>query len=544
MSRKTGKLLALLMALAMMLGCTACGSRSNSDPESLILESTGGKDIEKAEGADNVFSLNSNSHYSFRPLVATNHANQLVCDLVYENMVELDNNFEIIEGAGLLTDWSCSADGKTWEFTIDTTHTFHDGTAVGGNDLRLSLENAIHSDRYSGRFASVLGVSYSEDKLYVTLGVGNTQFVKLLNIPVCKAKTFGDDHPVGSGPYMWSEEGDRLVAYEGHKDYDHLPVDVIYIKEYTEAAEILSAFEDSLIDAVVNDPSSITNLGYASTNETRTFATTNMHYVAFNEESALARYSNIRSALSYAFDRAYFAEELMKGNAVATPVPMYPTCAVYPTEMANSHGYDLERCKLILDNYGIRDYDDDGRLELASGVAQEMEMTFIVPADSSVKTGVAKRFAEDMASIGFTIHVEALTWDNYIEALENGYITDKNDNKEDYDMYYAEVKLRNDFDLTELLQVRTKENAGTNLNFTNSTDQSFLTYINNYLAASEYERAARYAELCQYLLDTGSLITIGFEKQQIITHRSVCKGVDPNAGNPLFDFANWEINLG
>ena len=52
----------------------------------------------------------------------------------------------------------------------------------------------------------------------------------------------------------------------------------------------------------------------------------------------------------------------MKGNAVASTVPMYPTAPDYPTSYANSIGYDMERCQRILDNFGIRDYDEDGRV--------------------------------------------------------------------------------------------------------------------------------------------------------------------------------------
>ena len=533
------KLTALLCAAMMLLGCTGCESKSSDGPEDQILESTGGKDVVKVAGADNVFTLNSNSKYSLNPMIATNHSNQLICSLVYENMVELDNNFQVIPK--LITNWSVSEDGKSWTFDIDTSHTFHDGSNVTGNDLRLSLEYAINTDRYRGRFNSIAGVSYSENKLYVTLTKANTQFIRLLNIPVMKRGTFGDKHPMGSGPYTYNEDGTQLLAYTGHNGYDSLPVDVIYIQEYQTADSIINAFESSLIDIVINDPSSYTNLGYASTNETRTFATTNMHYVVFNEKSTLGRYSNVRVALSYAFDRAYFAEDLMKGNAVASTLPMYPTCVDYPTDYANSIDYDLERCRLVLENFGIRDYDEDGKLEFMNGSAQEIEMRFILCSDSSAKAGVARKFAEDMASLGFTITVEELTWSDYLTALEEG----------DFDMYYGEIKLRNDFDLTELLQVKTKDNESSCLNYSGSTDKTFETYINQYLAAgsassvNEYdmERASAFETLCRYLGETGSLITIGFEKQQIISHRGVIKGVDPNMGNPLYNFANWEIDL-
>lgn len=534
---------AALCALALLLSLAGCVGGPSGKKDNGLPESTGGKDVEKADAVDNIFTLNSHPKYSFRPTVATNHANQLVCDLIYENMLELDDNFEVIQGAGLIKSWSVSADGKAWTFYIDTEHMFHDGSYVTGNDLRMSLENAIHSDRFEGRFASVQGVGYDKDYMVVTLGIPNTQFYKLLNIPVCKAGTFGDDHPIGSGPYTWDpEEENKLIAFEHHPDYDHLPVKEIYIVQLTEAADILSAFEDGRIDVVVNDPSSITNLGYASTNEKRTFFTTNLHFIAFNEESILGRYSNVRTALSYAVDRDYF-EELTRGCGVGTPIPMVPTVDIYPTSLANNHGYDMERCLRILNNYGITDFDEDGRLELATGSAQEMEMTMIVPADSSVKNGMANRFAEDLAQIGFTIHVRGLSWDEYIQALEDGYITEKNEEKTPFDIYYGEVKLRNDFDLTELLQVRTEDNEDTNINFTRSTDHTFENYISAYLSANDNNRAQRYMELAQYLLDTGSLISIGFEKQEIFTHRGVVKGVNPNAGNPMYNFANWEIDL-
>ena len=113
------------------------------------------------------------------------------------------------------------------------------------------------------------------------------------------------------------------------------------------------------------------------------------------------------------------------------------------------------------------------------------------------------------------------------------------------DMYYGEVQLRANFDLTELLQTRTEKNANTNINFTNSNDASIEGWINQYLQANDAARTSAYYQLAEYITrSVGSLVTIGFERQQIITHRGVCKGIDANAGNPLYNFANWTIDLG
>lgn len=540
MKKKTQQALALLLALAALLSLAGCGAKDAKTDG--IPVSTGGKDIEKGYAADHVFSLNSNSNFSLNPSVATNHSNQLICSLVYENLVEVDNNFEIIEGAGLIREWMCSDDGKTWTLTYDTTHVFHDGTPVKGNDLRMSLEYCINSDRYTGRFASVQGVSYTDTQLIIALGIPNKQFIKLLNIPVVKVGTNGEPHPTGSGPYMYSEDGTKLVAFEGYNGYNDLPVSEIYLREYFTAEDIIAAFEDSYIDVIVNDPSSYTNLGYASSNEIRTFATTNMHYVAFNEESDTCRYNNIRAALQYAFDREYLANEMLHGNGVASAVPMYPSCAVYPTQLADSLAFNLDKCKMILQNFGLKDSDGNGYFDSMSG-AGDLTFTMILCSDSSAKAGMARKFESDLKSIGIRLKIYELGWDDYLKALEDGELEISDNRTVTYDMYYAEVKLRNDFDVTELLQVRDEDNERTNINFTNSHDPSYETYINNYLAAGDAGRATAYYAFCYYLSNNATIIPLGFEKQQLITHRGVIKGVEPNAGNPLYGFQSWEIDL-
>ena len=535
------KLLSLLIAALMLFSLSACGRSGTYDPTSLIPESTKGEDVTRFPAADNVFSLNWNSEYSLNPILATNHSNQLVCSLIYENMVEVDNNFNVIPN--VLDEGIPNENATYWIFNIQPGHVFHDGSPVTGQDIRYSLERAVATqDRFRGRFASYQGSGYDETHFYVTLGIGDSQFAKLLNIPIIKAGTMDLKPPVGSGPYTYQDDGKALVAYEGYPGYEDLPIDTIHLVAYTTADEILDSFEDGTIDAVTNDPSSYTNLGYSSANEIHTFATTNLHFVAFNEEGVLGRYSYFRVAMQYAFDREYLTE-LLHGNAVPAAVPMYPTNPVYPTALAKRLDYNLDLCKRILEAAGVQDYDDDGRLEFMSGSPQEIELNMILCSDSSAKAGIARRFQEDMDSIGLTVNVFEMTWDEYTTALEEGEFKVGN-GMVPVDMYYGEVKLRNDFDITELIQVRSKDNERTNINWSRSTDRTLEDWVNLYLASSDAMRADVYNQMCEYLTGTaGSLVTIGFEKQQIITHRGVCKGIDANIGNPLYNFSNWTIDL-
>ena len=548
MRKKYQKFFALLLAVVMLASLSACGEQeTNADN---IPDSTGGTEIVKGRSADERFTMNVNIRYSRNPLVATNHSNQLICDLVYENMIELDDNFQVIEGAGIITEWECSDDAKNWTLTVGEGHYFHDGSEVTPRDISYSLGLAINSDRYAGRFASYQGASPGEGVVYVTLGIGDAAFIRLLNIPVIKSGTYGEKRdygntPIGSGPYTYNDDGSKLIAAETYPGYEDLPVKEIYLKEYKTADEIISAFESGSIDVVTNDPSSYTNLGYASTNEIHTYATTNMHYIMFNEESMLGRYSYFRLAMQHAFDREYLVE-LLHGNAVATPFPMYPTCPDYPTGLVASTEYNLESCRRILEVAGVRDYDDDGMLEFMNGSPQEINLNIAVCADSSAKAGIVRKFQEDMATLGLQVTVHEMTWENYMKALEDGEIAVSNTGTQtvQLDMYYGEVRLRANFDLTELLQPRKEENERTNINYSRSTDTTIVNQIENYLAARDTTRPGAYYQFCQYLTgQSGSLITIGFEKQQIITRRGVCKGVQPNAGNPLYNFENWTIDL-
>lgn len=552
----------LLILILCMLFTSACTLPGTNLQQGEIPDSTEGTDLTMAPAADDVFSLNMNSKYSFNPLIATNHSNQLVCALVYENMVELDNNFEVIPN--VITDWSYNDAATSWTLTIDTSRTFHDGSNITSKDIRYSIERAVNSDRYSGRFRSYMGSGVQgDDKLVVTVGVGDTQFIKLLNIPIIKSGTNDDKFPVGSGPYYFVideevevnpdtgkekviQSSSMLKAYDGHKDRKALQLDTIYLKEYDNAESIISAFEDSYIDVVINDPTSYTNLGYASTNETHTYATTNMHFVAFNRSETVTAMPGFRYAMQFAFDRSTLVTAL-KNNAVASAVPMYPSAQAFPDTLNNALSYDLNKCLTILSNNGFQDSNDDGKLEY---LGAPFTLRIILCSDSSAKAAVVSKFVSDMASIGLNVEARELTWDDYYNALTD-YENLTKEQKEDenfepieFDMYYGEVKLRNNFDITELIQERNDSNHYSNINYTNSSGNGYETLLYNYLASSESSRQSNFSAFADYILTTDPyFVVVGFEKQQLITHRAAIRGLDPNAGNPLYNFANWQIQL-
>ena len=517
--RITASVCALLMALSLC----ACDA---SDPiDDYVDGKSAGKDLGVISAADDVFTVNCGKGYSFNPLIATNTNNQLVCNLVYENIVELDNNYNVLPN--IATSWE-SEDGMRWTFHVDAERYFHDGSKMTAADIAYSVRCAAGSDRFKGRFSYLYGCSAIDDNTFVvTLGKANMMLPMLLCIPIIKNGSYTDAFPQGTGPYTYAEDHNSLVAFEKYPGYKDLPVDTIYLSEYNGGIETISAFEDSLIDVVMNDPTAPTNLGFGTSNEIRGFNTTNMHYVGFNVYSTIFSYEAMRTAMNYAFDRDFLKAQ-MGGYAEPTAIPVSPACSWFSSELNKQFSYNPDVCRQIFKNLGFEDFDQDGYMEMKMGDSyMEVNIRFLVCADSGAKVNTARKFAQDLDSMGVQVTLMEYAWKDYKAAIEAG----------NFDMFYAETRISPDFDITRLIY------TGGSLNYGQMSSEDVDSAISAYLQATDEDRAEASKSLCNTLCEGGYLVTLCFEKHQMITHRGVIVGVKVNENNPLMNVANWEISF-
>lgn len=533
MKHKRARRGALCLLLAAAMALSACGL-STDDPEPSDARPAGqpgslpGSELGVMGAADDVFSLNYNSAASLNPYATMDSKNLLVTQLVCDNVFELDDDYNLT--SRIITSWSVSAEGTWWTLKVNTDVDMHDGTKLTAADVAYSIQLARSSERYSGRFATMYGVSSSGgDTVNISTSKADLQLLYLLTVPVVKYGSLGSARPVASGPYMYVEGEDYLQAFDGYAGQGALPVERVYLKEYTETEEIITAFEDSYIDLVVNDPSGKSNLGYGGNTEKRYFTTTNMHYLGFNMESEFVNSQANRYALQLAVDRQYAADTLMNGGAVAAALPISPRSPLYDSSLARDLAYDMDECLEILNNTGVQDYDNDGKLEYVElSMMKEIELDLIVCSESAGKGDIAKKFANDLAEVGVTVNVRELSWNDYIYALQT----------KDFDIYYAEVKLPANFDLTRLL---TQDAA---LNYGGIDDENYATYINSFLGAGDTGRAQTCRDMLSYISMNAPIIPVCFERQEVITHRNAITGINPTSGNVFFGITGWTVNFG
>lgn len=539
MRRSAKKPLLLLLALALLLtGCAGGRSAAGAaeTPEPVYSEVIPGTEVKERVPADRLFSLNYDPNASMNPIRAESSANMQFWSLLYDSVFTVNPDWSVT--SDIVTEWT-SDDYIWWVFHIDTSICFSDGTNLSAADIAYSIQRAQQSEHYQNRLSIIYGISaLSADTFAITTKYANSRFPALLNIPIIKKGDFFEERPLGTGPYMLSEEGDRLVLNPLNRRADQMPLKVVYLRDCMDTSARIRAFEEAGIDLVVNDPTGMYNLGYGSSNETRYFDTTNMHFIGFNTESMFFLTPAARCAVGYAADRDYVVSTLMNDCGVATALPVHPSSSLYDEQYAKLFQFSPEKASLMFQTAGVSDYDNDGKLEmLVTGIVVELNIRFIVNSDSTAKVLAARRICEQLNAIGITTTLYELTWADYIESLEKG----------EFDMYYGEIRLTPDWNLSELFRPRenrSKDTSFVGMNYARTRDTSYLALYERFLG--EADEAARYQDfqdIAHYISETGIILPVCFERRELLTHRGVATGISATQYDVFHNFNEWTITM-
>lgn len=521
--KKISLLLALLVFAGMFAGCV----NEVAESEEPLPEISDSPEEAKYFVADTVFSLNYNSQYSLNPMATTSADNVLCTQLMYDNIYEVDSAFtassDIIKEAK--TD-----DGVYWTFTVDTSIEFWDGSTLTAYDVAYSIQRAQQSSRLRNRISSIFASAYSDEMFAITLQYGaNMQLPALLTIPIIKNESVDETAPMGTGPFMPNEDFTELTLFSGHRNAGSIPISVVYLKEITEIDEAITAFENSEIDLVTNDPTGLLNLGYGSANDARYYPTTNMHYLGFNTKSLLFSSPLCRKAMTHVVNRDYIVNNIMGGAAIEAALPINPSSPLYNAAYSELIAYSVKKSEEALDAAEVQDYDDDGyRERLINGIPMETDTVFIVCSDNTQKVAAAQSITDNLVDLGIKVTLKALPWDNYVAALNNG----------DFDMYYAETMMTADFDPSILML------SGKSLNYGKFNDSVLADRIKSYLSSSDAERKKNADLMNLYITENAPIVTICFERHQVITHRGVISNMKPSQYNVFHNIREWTVNLG
>jgi peptide/nickel transport system substrate-binding protein len=242
--------------------------------------------------------------------------------------------------------------------------------------------------------------------------------------------------------------------------------------------------------------------------------------------------------VGYAADRDYVVSTLMNDCGVATALPVHPSSSLYDEQYARLFQFSPEKASLMFQTAGVSDYDNDGKLEmLVTGIVVELNIRFIVNSDSTAKVLAARRICEQLNAIGITTTLYELTWADYIESLEKG----------EFDMYYGEIRMTPDWNLSELFRPRenrSKDTSFVGMNYARTRDTSYLALYERFLG--EADNATRYQDfqdIAHYIAETGIILPVCFERRELLTHRGVATGISATQYDVFHNFNEWTITM-
>ena len=308
-----------------------------------------------------------------------------------------------------------------------------------------------------------------------------------------------------------------------------LPLDTIYLKEYTDAEQGISAFEDGTLDLVTNDPTSIYSYGYGSANDERYYPTANLNYLGFNCRSGLFSKAECRKAMNYVVDRDTIATDYMDGAGTPAVLPLSPASPLYSDAYTELLSYSVKKAEQAFDDAQVQDYDNDGKREMkVTDIPTEINLVFLVCSDSPIKVRAARAIADTLTQIGFTVELKELAFNEYQSALKNG----------NFDLYYAETRMTPDFSLRNLLFY------GGSLNYGGYSDSQFEEDAQNFLGAADDARTEAANTFFTYFTDSTPILPICFDRHAAITHRAVVSGMEPSDYNIFNNIDNWKVSFG
>lgn len=501
----------LLSAALLLTGCWQDMPEEN--PEDLIVDDSAPAQEESSPVASTLpaeFSLPYDPDVTLDPLTCPDGPHLTIGALLYEGLFALDASFQ--PQPKLCADYSCDETKTVWTFRIRDDILFSDGTRLTAADAAASLNRARETERYRSRLADVVSITWTENAVAVTLSFPNAALPALLDIPIVKAGTEASAAPVGTGPYCLSvnEDAAALIPSDTWWSTDTLPVETIPLSECSGTAALHHQFSSRDIQLITADLTG--QDAFRPTGSVRVWDadTTILQFIGFNTNSPLFSSAGLRNALGLGIDRATLVTTYLAGHAIAAQSPISPVSPLYPNVLDNAYSVSAFTEAMTAAGYN-------------TGASREV--TLLVNSENSFKVSAAQYLAGSLSACDIKLTVKALPWDEYTAALTAG----------EYDLYYGEVKLTADWDLSELV------GSGGSMNYGGYSDLSVDYLLKAYASAADAGAAMR--SLCRYLQAQAPILPLCFKRTSVLTEGGVADGLSPTAADPFYQLGSISIQL-
>ncbi len=367
----------------------------------------------------------------FNPFLTDSPTNLAISTLLYDSLFVMNE------------DWSSSAliakefhnDGKTLTVKLVDGVVFSNGNSLTAYDVVYSFKLAQKCDAYKGRLSNFTKAEAGADTVTFTLRQPDVYAQQCLTFPIVQNGTGNANLPIGSGRYILRSNNGQYVLSANTKNTrnETLLTKIISLVPISADDDEIYRVQTGALSYYYNDMS--TGTYTKLTASTEPVQTNNLIYLGYNGSREALKNKSVIKALRLAIDKSTLADTVFDNFCSLTETPFNPAWFALRDLQLPTGEYNLIQAGNILDEEGYKYSPNDNSYRYdANGY---FSLKILVNKESLIKVNCAKFIGKALINLGINVSLEALGYDEYIEALEDG----------SYDLYIGEVRISPNMDM-------------------------------------------------------------------------------------------------
>ena len=411
---------ALLTALSLVLGLTACGGSGSGNNQQAPQDSS---QTAAQAGAVEEGLLRTAVLYDITTMDVTQTTDDYMVPMnVFDRLFEtrtVDGTAQVVRS--LCEDYAVSEDGLTYDFTLKSGIVFSNGSALTASDVKYSFERLLRTAAQNtdiplevvggealmnGQADSLEGFTVTDDTHFtVTLNAPNAGFLAELSAPamsvvdaetMAEVKNFGVEpsDTIGTGPYVITEwvANDHYTLVYNDKYWGETPtVQKVIVRVIPDPGTQNLMFRNGELDMIdlKSLDSAIVESTYKTEYKDRIITTPNvgLTYLLFNEDNPFLADVNVRKAIGMALDVDTIISDLYSGNAIREN-GMIPTGIWGHNDDLKGYAFDPEAAKKLLADSGYKEGQISFELSMDSSANSTTQLLYENISQQLEKVGI------------------------------------------------------------------------------------------------------------------------------------------------------------
>lgn len=488
-----------------------------------------------------------------------------VTHLIYDCLTIPNEELEMV--GELAEDWTISADGTVYTFTLRDDVTWHDGVPFTAADVAFTYTMMVHPDYdmgSTGRATAIVGANefrageadevagievLDDHTIRFTLTEAYAPFLSDLFIGILPKHIWEDVHPtdwaqhdanrapIGTGPFefvKW-EDGQYIELRANEEYFGGMPNTDRLILRFGDQNTLLASFISQAIDIVpvpAAELETVQSLGFADVvlADQLTF-----YYVGFNVRNAHFSNENIRIAMAHAVDKPQIVGTIL-GELGAVQHDIFPQGHWSNNPNTPQFNYDPSLAKQLIEGEGYT-MGSDGFYEKDG---QELSLTLEVPTGKQEREQTAVLLKQYWEEVGIRTDLRFQDFPTLVTKLlprtaegRQREVTD-----EDFDAYILGFGI--EADPNEYRPYFHTDSMPPNgYNFCGYTDPTMDELMDAQLVATDFaERQSLFHAISEQLVSEQVWIPLYYQKLSFVANTRV-DGFEPDYRGFTFNAENW-----